>query len=83
MSGSLHKMEQRDGVDSMQGQTNRIFTLRRVHSSRLLSKCPLQDLGIPSVQEAIAMSARDPLSTVLHYDVGVRVLLAWLTGIRM
>ena len=44
---------------------------------------PLQDLGIPSVQEAIAMSARDPLSTVLHYDVGVRVLLAWLTGIRM
>ena len=44
---------------------------------------PLQDLGIPSVQEAIAMSARDPLSTVLHYDVGIRVLLAWLTGIRM
>ena len=44
---------------------------------------PLKDLGIPSVQEAIAMSARDPLSTVLHYDVGIRVLLAWLTGIRM
>ena len=44
---------------------------------------PLQDLGIPTVQEAIVMSARDPLSTVLHYDVGIRVLLAWLTGIRM
>ena len=29
--------------------------------------------SIPAVQEAIAMSARDPLSTVLHYDVYVRV----------
>ena len=40
-------------------------------------------LGLPSVEEAIAMSARDPLSTVLHYDVAVRVLLAWVNGLRM
>ena len=29
------------------------------------------------------MSARDPLSTVLHYDVYVRVILAYLAGLRM
>jgi len=40
-------------------------------------------IDLPSVQEAIAMSARDPLSTVLHYDVAVRVLLAWVNGMRM
>ena len=39
--------------------------------------------NIPAVQEAIAMSARDPLSTVLHYDVYVRVILAYLAGLRM
>ena len=39
--------------------------------------------SIPAVQEAIAMSARDPLSTVLHYDVYVRVILAYLAGLRM
>ena len=33
--------------------------------------------SIPAVQEAIAMSARDPLSTVLHYDVYVRVILPY------
>jgi len=40
-------------------------------------------LQLPSVEEAVAMSARDPLSTVLHYDVAVRVLLAWVNGLRM
>ena len=39
--------------------------------------------SIPSLQETIAMSARDPLSTVLHYDVYVRVVLAYLSGLRM
>ena len=29
------------------------------------------------------MSARDPLSTVLHYDVYVRVILAYLAGLRI
>jgi len=39
--------------------------------------------SIPAVAEAIAMSARDPLSTVLHYDVYVRVILAYITGMRI
>ena len=39
--------------------------------------------SIPSLHETIAMSARDPLSTVLHYDVYVRVVLAYLSGLRM
>ena len=43
----------------------------------------LDPAAIPSVQEAIAMSARDPLSTVLAYDVTIRVVLSWLSGIRM
>ena len=38
------------------------------------------EFKFPSVTDAIAMSARDPLSTVLHYDVAVRVLLAWVKG---
>ena len=38
---------------------------------------------IPPVQEAIAMSARDPLSTLLHYDIYARVTLACLAGLRM
>ena len=29
------------------------------------------------------MSARDPLSTVLHYDVYARVILAYLAGLRI
>ena len=29
------------------------------------------------------MSARHPLSTVLHYDVCVRVILSYLAGLRM
>ena len=41
------------------------------------------DIDIPSLEEAIAMSARDPLSTVLHFDVYVRVVLAYLSGLRM
>lgn len=41
------------------------------------------ELKLPSVADAIAMSARDPLSTVLHYDVAVRVLLAWVNALRM
>ena len=32
------------------------------------------EIDIPSLEEAIAMSARDPLSTVLHFDVYVRVI---------
>ena len=40
-------------------------------------------LKLPSVSDAIAMSARDPLSTVPHYDVAVRVLLTWVNGLRM
>ena len=41
------------------------------------------DIDIPSLEEAIAMSARDPLSTVLHFDVDVRVVLAYLSVLRM
>ena len=41
------------------------------------------ELKLPSVEEAIAMSARGPLSTDLHYDVAVRVLVAWVNGLRM
>ena len=40
-------------------------------------------LKLPRVTDAIAMSARGPLSTVLHYDVAVRVLLAWVNDLRM
>jgi len=43
----------------------------------------MKHLDIPTVREAIAMSARDPLSTVLHFDVCVRVILSYLAGIRM
>jgi hypothetical protein len=39
--------------------------------------------NVPTVKEGIAVSARDPLSTVLHYDVTIRVILSWLCGIRM
>ena len=41
------------------------------------------EIDIPSLEEAIAMIARDPLSTVLHFDVDVRVILSYLSGLRM
>ena len=41
------------------------------------------EIDIPSLEEAVAMSARDPLSTVLHFDVYVRLMLSYLSGLRM
>ena len=39
--------------------------------------------SFPTVDECKAMSARDPLSTVLHYDVCIRGSLSLITGLRM
>ena len=36
----------------------------------------------PGVKEALAMSANDPLSTVLHYNVSIKISLALVLGLR-
>ena len=38
--------------------------------------------GFPTVQEMQAMSANDPLSTILHYNACIKISLGLLNGMR-
>ena len=43
----------------------------------------ISDIELPSLAIRQGLNAREPLSSVLHYDVSVRVILAFLAGVRM
>ena len=75
---------QRDGADALHPNTPSLFSLAPDEVGETADvHFDYSKLELPSVEEAIAMSARDPLSTVLQYDVAARVLLAWVNGVRM